>query len=129
MPRPSPSSAILTATVLALLLLAPVAHAAPTGPSDAWASLSSWLGQLWALLDATTDEGCSIDPDGACFSGEGFSVDPNGAGFSVDPDGAGFSVDPNGQEGPGALDYEGCGIDPHGGWFCAGEGPVIDPFG
>jgi hypothetical protein len=79
--------------LLAALLIAPWASAAPRHGSVHSASLSAELGipeflsRAWKLLaGAWTKEGCNIDPDGRCRSvpapvnslDTGCHIDPNG---------------------------------------------------
>lgn len=124
MPLPQLRGAALAVTLATSLLLAPTVHAAPSSPSDIWASVSTWVQQLWNLVDAKNNAGCSMDPDGACIDVEGMGRGPSGAKEGGEPQHWPM---------PAWLEDAGCSIDPHGGPLCAGQqgdaGMIIDPSG
>lgn len=121
-------------TILLLLALAFMApwHAAAEA-ADGPAASPGWqpwelAEQLWnAFLGLWSDNGCLIDPNGACGAGSqaesGCTVDPDGrcAGGPVTAAAeSGCTVDPNGRcgggEGPAATTGDhGCSGDPNGG--------------
>ncbi len=91
------------ACALLILVLAAPSWAAPIRGASGAEPLDL-LAQLWeavrGIWSPASDEGCAMDPHGACTSDEGCGMDPHG---NCRPPAAAPTSD------------EGCGIDPHGG--------------
>lgn len=89
MPRTALFKAVLV--VLMLLLAVPSAQAAEPG-RNASSGLVAWdlLSQLWDFLTSAwtiePDNGCHVDPDGACLFRESPTVESDN-GCRVDPSG------------------------------------------